>query len=62
MQEYLDLLKSHDWFHEYSDDHSVWKRGREQRARLLELKGQYDTEYVYWNRYAPDHFKVNVIN
>ena len=28
------LLKTHDWYYNYSDDHSVWKRGVEQRDEI----------------------------
>ncbi len=28
------LLKSHDWYYEYSDDHKVWQRGRDQRDEI----------------------------
>lgn len=38
------LLKSHDWYFDYSDDHSVWKKGMTERSainqeqkRLVEL-------------------------
>ena len=28
------LLKTHDWYYEYSDDHRVWQRGRDQRDEI----------------------------
>jgi hypothetical protein len=28
------MLASHDWYYDYSDDHSVWCRGRDQRAAI----------------------------
>ena len=28
------LLARHDWTYEYSDDHSQWCRGRDQRAAI----------------------------
>jgi len=28
------LLAKHDWTHEYSDDHSAWKRGRQERDAI----------------------------
>lgn len=28
----MNLLKGHDWYYGYSDDHSVWQRGRQQEA------------------------------
>ena len=27
-------LKSHDWYYEYSDDHRVWRHGKEQREEI----------------------------
>ena len=34
--EFAKKLKSHDWYYGYSDDHSVWKRGRAAAERLRE--------------------------
>ena len=28
------LLKAHDWSYEFSDDHRVWQRGREERSAI----------------------------
>ena len=28
------LLKSHDWYFDYSDDHSVWKKGMAERSAI----------------------------
>jgi hypothetical protein len=28
------LLACHDWHYEYSDDHSVWNRGRRERDAI----------------------------
>jgi hypothetical protein len=28
------LLAKHDWTYEYSDDHSAWKRGRQERDAI----------------------------
>lgn len=29
------LLSFHDWYYDYSDDHSVWSRGQRERAAIL---------------------------
>ena len=29
-----ELLKNHDWFSQYSDDHQIWKLGSEEREAL----------------------------
>jgi hypothetical protein len=28
------LLKSHDWYYDYSDDYSAWTRGRDERNAI----------------------------
>ena len=28
------LLKSHDWYFDYSDDYSVWKKGMAERSAI----------------------------
>lgn len=30
-------LRSHDWYYHYSDDHSVWSRGRAQWQKISAL-------------------------
>lgn len=37
MEELKQLLNSHDWFYQYADDNRKWKRGSEQRARIMDL-------------------------
>ena len=29
------LLSFHDWYYDYSDDHSVWSRGQRERVAIL---------------------------
>lgn len=31
---YVELLKFHDWFYDYSDDHQVWATGNARDRRL----------------------------
>ena len=33
-KDFADALRRHDWYYAYSDDHSVWRRGRDQAAAL----------------------------
>lgn len=42
MEEYINLLKTHDWYYDFSDDHSVWKAGEAQYKRIMELSKLYD--------------------
>jgi len=38
MNEHLNdldrFLRSHDWYFDYSDDHSVWKKGMAERSAI----------------------------
>jgi hypothetical protein len=34
MENLIEMLRNHDWYFEYSDDHKVWKRGVAQRAAI----------------------------
>ena len=57
-----NLLKSHDWTFDFSDDHSVWTRGNEERSRLRSLAltlGEHDSERVanLWNALCPMGFE-----
>ena len=36
MRELNDLLRKHDWFYSFSDDHSVWVRGETERKAIQE--------------------------
>ena len=35
LKEYYQQLVFHDWFYEYSDDHSVWQRGSDKERQLM---------------------------
>ena len=70
LTEFENDLKYHDWFYDYSDDHSVWTRGREQRkdlqntANTLVRTKQATAEEVadLWNTYAPDRYQSKPVN
>ena len=53
-----DLLKSHDWTFEWSDDHSVFLRGHAEKERiesLCKVIGETHAEEVsnLWNAFCP---------
>ena len=57
-----NLLKSHDWTFDFSDDHSVWTRGNEELERLRSIAltlGEHDSERVanLWNALCPMGFE-----
>lgn len=58
VDDYINMLKNHDWFYEYSDDHRMWVRGKDQRAAILEAKKDLDPDYILWNQYCPEQFLV----
>lgn len=37
LKEYYQLLKTHDWHYEYSDDPIIWHEGKAERERLYLL-------------------------
>jgi len=52
-QRYIELLKTHDWQFEYSDDHNVWLRGTSQQREIEELAKHVDPAHEIYNQYAP---------
>lgn len=36
-KQYLKLLEEHDWLYYYSDDHSVWKKGKQTADKINDL-------------------------
>lgn len=48
IEEFYKLLETHDWSYQYSDDHSVWRRGRQRGEQLLRLAETNDTFKQLW--------------
>lgn len=38
LTELATLCSKHDWYYDYSDDHSVWKRGEAEYKKIEELR------------------------
>ena len=57
-------LESHDWFFNFSDDGSVWRKGRGQRETIQWMCKQLISSKVMtssevselWNKFAPNSF------
>tara|TARA_X000000950_G_scaffold283858_2_gene385667 strand:+ start:1888 stop:2121 length:234 start_codon:yes stop_codon:yes gene_type:complete len=53
-QEYFEELTKHDWYYDYSDDHRVWTKGRENLKRIqaiaqeIPLFSQMYQDYSNW--------------
>lgn len=56
VDEYIERLKHHDWFYDYTDDHRVWTLGRKDRDAINCARERYDTGYDLWNQYCPEMF------
>lgn len=57
LQEYEKMLKRHDWHYEYSDDHSVWKRGNEAHKELKRLAEELGGAFLaLYRSYFEKHF------
>ena len=59
LEDFEQLLRTHDWTYNYSDDHSVWTKGREQAnkianaRKLLEAKGLQEEADKLHYKYTP---------
>lgn len=53
MERYVELLKRHDWTYQYSDDHSVWKRGQAEADAIRKLGDIVDPERNLYKKHSP---------
>ncbi len=37
LEDYISLLRAHDWKYDFSDDHTVWSRGKASYEKILSL-------------------------
>lgn len=54
---YRKLLTGHDWYYNFSDDYSVWAKGKERSNSIFALQPDVDPDFAIYNEYAPDDFK-----
>lgn len=47
LETYKKRLKAHDWYYQYSDDHSVWRAGSSEHNILWSIAKQ-----------SPEHLKA----
>ena len=55
MEKYVDMLKSHDWTYQYSDDHSVWQRGQAESDAISGMMKILDPDMKIYKKYSPFH-------
>ena len=53
LQQYIDMLKSHDWTYDYSDDHNAWTKGHEERNAIRSMAKTIDPDLEIYNKYDP---------
>ena len=46
LNDLFEKLESHDWFYEYSDDNSVWRRGQEQLNEIRRITARGGPEFA----------------
>jgi hypothetical protein len=72
ISKYLDIVRAHDWFHHFSDDHRIWQRGQSDKDNLKALystltpdeKQQAMDAFIdkYLQVYKPDQFPTAANN
>jgi hypothetical protein len=55
---YKQMLKKHDWYYAYSDDHSVFMRGQAAERTLIAQRHEVDPTGSIWNSVAPPEFQL----
>jgi hypothetical protein len=44
LSEFEEMLKTHDWFFDYSDDHRAWEKGRKEAFAIRVARTNLETE------------------
>lgn len=58
-QHYVRDLRRMDWTFEFSDDHTVYRRGRQELDRLRSIQRELDPRGTLWNQHATEFYKVD---
>jgi hypothetical protein len=58
LEKYINHLRYHDWWFEYTEDHRVWRAGQDSYATLLEERRRLDPDWTIWNQHAPEEYRV----
>lgn len=56
LPELWDALQAHDWFHEMSDDHSVWRRGTSDWSRIQGAAAQIEGGKELCTAFTKHHY------
>jgi hypothetical protein len=54
----VELMKAHDWYYQYSDDHRAYTSGNEAEKVIRELATQLPQDIInlLWSKLAPKSF------
>jgi hypothetical protein len=64
LEKYAEMLRTHDWFYQYSDDANAYDKGRKESAALrlalteLENQGLFEEAKELFNEVSPDGFQI----
>lgn len=54
LQQYIDMLKNHDWTYEYSDGYSrAYVKGQEEHYDIMDMAKKIDPDLEIYNKYDP---------
>ena len=53
LQQYIDMLKKHDWTYDYSDDHRAWSKGQQERGAINQMAKKIDPDFEIFDKYDP---------
>jgi hypothetical protein len=57
VKQYIENLKNHDWYYNFSDDHQAWMSGSQSETKLKAAQPMVDPNFEIWNTISPDQFK-----
>ena len=57
-QKYRKLLGTHDWYYNFSDDYSVWAKGKSHASEIWGLQPDVDPDFKIYNEHAPADMQV----
>ena len=57
LENYIHLLKTHDWWYYMSDDYSMYQRGKASWERLNDMQKKLDPDCSIWNANVKSEFQ-----
>jgi hypothetical protein len=56
LEQYWVMLNNHDWYYNYSDDPSVWRRGSNNEAKMVGTSKQSPEHEALYKGFVAHHF------